>query len=200
MTLPLARAREVARRPLELSAGLLAVLPSCGAGSVDSRGCLSVHPGGGADVAAVYRVHPFFAVGVEGVLSGFAGDGAGPLSSAGGSARFGGLLGRVYFADAGRWEPHASLTLGVGSLSLSGAEGAAAGNTSGWGGRIGGGVDVWLGSHFRVGPVASFTHFVAWSEEQCQAEVCQRGRLAYGRLLGFATIGLRLTAGFGDAL
>ena len=69
---PLARARELSRRPFELSAAFMALLPSCGAGSIDDRGCLTVRAGGGIDATFLYRVSPFFAVGLEGVASGLA--------------------------------------------------------------------------------------------------------------------------------
>jgi hypothetical protein len=195
---PLGRPREVPRRPFEVGLALAAMLPSCGAGSVDSRGCSSVHPGGGLDAALTYRVVPTFALGAEGVVSGFGGERGGPLASAGGGARFFGVVGRLYFADSGRWDPHVSLTLGAGSLAL--ASGQERGDATGLGARVGGGVDVTLGSRLRVGPSASFTHFVAYREEQCQDGVCRSLPAAHGRLLGFATLGLRATVSWGDAM
>lgn len=189
---PLARARELPRRPFELTATLTALLPSCGSGSIDDRGCLTVHTGGGVDLALAYRVNPFFAVGLEGVVSGFAG---GQSSS----TRFGGVVGRLYFAESGAWDPYLALTLGAGKLSLTGDDDAR-GATSGLGGRVAGGIDYLFGSHVRVGPTASFAHWIAWSEQQCAGNVCRDQRLSYGRLLGFATLGLRVTASFGDNL
>lgn len=198
---PLPRPREQPRRPFELTAAFTALLPSCGAGSVDSRGCASVHPGAGADGALLYRVNPFFAVGLEALVSGFAGDDGGPLAARGGRARFAGVVGRLYFAEAGAWDPYATLTLGVGSLELStSGAGGERGTTTGLGGRVGGGIDYWLGARVRVGPSASFAHFVATGEQQCNGDVCRTQSLAYGRLLGFATLGLRMTASFGEVL
>ena len=198
--LPFARARELPRRPFELGASFSALLPSCGAGSIDSRGCSSVHPSGGVDLAFVYRVTPFFGVGLEGVVSGLRGDGGGPLSAAGGSVRFGGVLGRVYFADGGAWDPYLALTLGAGTLTLPDPQGDSRAATTGLGARVAGGVDYLLGSHLRLGPTAGFAHWLAWSEQDCARDVCRRQSLAYGRLLGFATLGLRLTGTFGESL
>jgi len=199
LPLPFARPREIPRRPLELTLSLAVFLPSCGSGSVDDRGCLTVTRGSGLDAALLYRVAPFFAVGVEGAVSGFATRGEGALSGAGGGARFFGVVGRVYFAEQGVWDPYLALTLGAGSLRLAGAGGTRV-STTGLGGRVAGGIDFALGSHFRLGPSASFAHWVAWSEEQCSASVCRDQPAAYGRLLGFATLGFRLTGSFGDVL
>jgi hypothetical protein len=196
---PLARPREHARRQLEVVIGAASFLPSCGSGSIDDRGCLTVTPGSGVDAALLYRVGPFFAVGAEGALSGFAAPTHGLLSGAGGGARFFGVVGRVYFADAGAWDPYVSLTLGAGTLVLR-APNAARESTSGVGGRVGGGIDYVASSHLRVGPTASFAHWVAWSEARCSGDACRDEPAAYGRLLGFATLGLRLTGTFGDVL
>lgn len=198
--LPLARPRQLPRRPLELSASLATFLPNCGSGSIDDRACLTVGPGAGLEGALLYRAVPFFAFGLEGAWSGFGGGGRGALSGAGGGARFLGAAGRVYFADEGRWDPYVALTLGFGALELAGTDQRARVSTSGFGGRVAGGVDVVLGSHLRIGPSVSFTRFIAWSEQQCQADVCGHGPALYGRVIGFATLGLHATASFGDVL
>ncbi len=198
---PLARARELSRRPFELSAAFMALLPSCGSGSIDDRGCLTVHASGGVDAAFLYRVSPFFAVGLEGVASGLGGADAGALSARGGSARFGGIVGRVYFADAGVWDPYAAFTIGAGTLTLpSNDDLPSRVATTGLGGRVAGGIDYLLGSHVRVGPTASFAHWIAWSEQQCSGRVCRDQSPRYGRLLGFATLGVRLTGSLGANL
>jgi len=196
---PLARPRELPRRPFEVSASLAAFLPSCGSGSIDDRGCLTVAPGSGIDATLLYRAGPFFAFGVEGAVSGFWARSHGALSGAGGGARFFGVVGRVYFAEQGLWDPYLALTLGTGTLALSSADGARV-STSGLGGRVAGGVDIVLGSHFRLGPSASFAHWVAWSEASCNAGVCRDQPALYGRVLGFATLGVRLTGSFGEVL
>lgn len=193
---PLARPRERPRRPLEVTLGGAAFLPSCSAGTFDDRGCITLRPGGGAEGALLYRVGPFFAAGMEGAWSGFGARGHGALSATGGGGRFVGIAGRVYFADSGPWDPYVSLSLGHGALRLT--EGGAA--TSGFGARVAGGVDFLVGSRLRLGPTLGFMHFIAWSEERCSGRVCRDERPSYGRLLGFATLGLRLTASFGDAL
>ncbi len=179
---------------------LASFLPSCGSGRVDDRGCLTVAPGSGVDADLLYRVGPFFAVGAEGVLSGFSAPAHGLLSGAGGGARFFGVVGRVYFADQGAWDPYAALTLGVGTLVLRGAVADARESTSGLGGRVAGGIDYVMSSNWRLGPTASFTHWVAWSEASCSGDVCRHEPAVYGRLLGFATLGFRLTGSFGDGL
>jgi hypothetical protein len=198
---PLARPRELSRRPFEFSAAFMALLPSCGAGSIDDRGCLTVRAGGGVDATFLYRASPFFAVGFEGVASGFGGTDAGALGDGGGRARFGGVVARLYFANSGAWDPYAALTLGAGTLTLPGSDDRQTrAATSGLGGRIAGGIDYLLGSHLRIGPTASFAHWLAWSEQQCAGGVCRDQRPRYGRLLGFATLGLRLTGSFGAKL
>ncbi|RYZ08168.1 MAG: hypothetical protein EOO73_08890 [Myxococcales bacterium] len=198
---PLARPPERPRRPLELSAALATFLPSCGSGSVDDRACLTVTPGSGVDAALLYRATPYFAFGAEAALSGFGARGHGLLSSAGGGARFLGVAGRVYFADSGAWDPYVALTLGFGSLLLEGrAPVGSSVSTTGLGVRVAGGVDYVLGSHLRLGPSVSFSRWLAWSEEQCQGAVCGPAPAVYGRVLGFATVGLRVTASFGEVL
>jgi hypothetical protein len=90
---------------------------------------------------------------------------------------------------------------GRGTLTLSDDERRELGaSTSGFGARIAGGVDYLFGSHVRLGPSASFAHWVAWSEERCGPTVCRDERAVYGRLLGFATLGLRVTASWGEVL
>jgi hypothetical protein len=189
---PLARARELPRRLFELSAALTALLPSCGSGHIDDRDCLSARSSGGVDAALSYRVSPFFSVGLEGLWGGV-------VNGAGNTARFGGVLGRLYFADAGAWDPYLAVTIGAGTLTLPGERDARA-TTSGLGGRVAGGIDYLFGSHARVGASASFAHFVSWREQRCAGGVCRDERLSYGRVLGFATLGVRLTASFGDKL
>jgi hypothetical protein len=121
------------------------------------------------------------------------------LSGAGGGARFFGVVGRVYFADEGVWDPYLALTLGAGTLQLEGGSDTRV-STTGFGARVAGGVDFALGSHLRLGPSASFAHWLAWSEERCSAGVCRDQPAVYGRLLGFATLGFRVTGSFGDVL
>jgi hypothetical protein len=199
--LPLPRGRELSRRPFELSTAFVALLPAPQLGSIDDRGCLTVRPGGGVEAAFLYRVSPFFAVGLEGVASGLGGAGAGALGDRGGRARFGGVVGRLYFADSGAWDPYAALTLGAGTLTLPASDDSPTRvTTSGMGGRVAGGIDYLMGSHFRVGIAASFAHWIAWSERQCAGNVCRDQSPRYGRLLGFATLGLRLTGSFGANL
>jgi hypothetical protein len=175
-------------------------LPSCGSGSLDDRACLTVGAGAGIDVAVMYRISPFFAVGAEGAVSGFGNAAHGVLSNAGGGGRFFGVVGRVYFADEGAWDPYVALTLGVGRLDLRAIAAEARESTSGFGGRAAGGIDYMFGSHLRVGPTASFTHWIAWSEAGCSGDICRSQPASYGRLLGFATFGIRVTASLGDVL
>jgi hypothetical protein len=146
----------------------------------------------------LYRANPYFALGGEVALSGFGGHGHGPFSRTGGDARFLGVLGRLYFADDGAWDPYLALTLGAGKLTLKGDE--TSGSTTGFGARVAGGVDYLFGSHFRIGPAASFAHWLSWSEERCGPAFCSNERPLYGRLLGFATLGLRFTASLGEVL
>jgi hypothetical protein len=188
--LPLARARELPRRSLELSAAFAALLPSCSAGSIDDRGCVTARPGAGVDLAALYRVSPFFGAGLEGVLGGLSGDSA--------RTRFVGVTGRLYFADSGVWDPYLALTIGAGELTLPNQGGDDA--TSGLGGRVAGGIDFLLGPHLRVGPSASFAHWLSWSEQRCETGSCRDVAASYGRLLGFATLGVRVTGSFGEVL
>jgi hypothetical protein len=111
------------------------------------------------------------------------------------------VTGRVYFADEGTWDPYVALTLGVGSLTLrEDASGDASISTRGFGGRIAGGVDYVVGSRVRLGPSVSFSRWLAWTEEECHASVCGPAPAIYGRILGFATLGVRVTASFGDVL
>jgi hypothetical protein len=195
---PLARAKEWRRRSIELTGALALFLPNCQAGSIDGRGCITVAPSSGAELSLLYRPGPYFAAGVEALASGFAARSAEVRSSAGGHARFFGVVGRVYFAENGRWDPYVGLTLGGGSLTLQTGDDAAA--TSGFGARVSAGLDVVLGSNLRLGPTAAFTHWLTSEEETCVRGVCQRERAAYGRLVGFATLGFRLTGAFGDVL
>jgi hypothetical protein len=201
LPLPLARPPELARRPLELGLALATFLPSCQAGSIDDSGCQSAGPGAGLDAALLYRVSPFFGVGAEAVGSGFGGHGHGALSHAGGSAAFVGIVGRVYFADAGAWDPYLALTLGGGWLSARGVQpGETREATNGLGARVALGIDFLLGSRLRFGPAVSFAHWLVWSEQRCDGSICSSESSSYGRLLGFATLGVRVTASFGDAL
>jgi hypothetical protein len=175
-------------------------LPGCGDGSIDGRGCSTTGLGSGLEAAVLYRVVPFFAVGGEALFAGFGGVGHGALSRAGGGARFFGVVGRAYFADTGPWDPYASLSIGYGLLELGGDESTPHGATRGWGGRVAGGIDYVFSSHWRFGPTLGFAHLLAWSEEQCRGGVCTDQPLPYGRLLGFTTLGVRLSGSFGDAL
>jgi hypothetical protein len=164
-------------------------LPSCGSGTIDDRDCRSARPGSGAELSVLYRAHPFFAVGGAAALGGFGGSGSGALSLGAPRAQFLGVTGRVYFADDGRWDPYLALTLGVGSLTLKSDSTHTDVATSGFGGRVAGGVDYLLGSHLRLGPTVSLAHWLTYREPA-----------SYGRLLGFATLELCLTASLGAVL
>ncbi len=177
-----------------------AFLPSCSPGTIDDRGCLTLKPGAGLDLAVVYRLTPFFGVGLEAALSGFAGEHAGAFSGAAGGARYGGVVARVYFADSGAWDPYAALALGVGKLHFEPGSGLEREATSGVAARISGGIDYALGAHLRFGPSASFAHWVSYREERCRGQVCRAEPAVYGRLLGFATLGVRVSGSFGAAL
>jgi hypothetical protein len=195
---PLARPRERARRPFELSVAAATFLPSCGSGSIDDRACLTLSAGSGVEVAVLYRVTPFFAWGADAALSGF-GNGHGMLASSGGGARFVGVTGRVYFADRGAWDPYVALTLGGGVLDLRRPE-AGKIATSGLGARVAGGVDYAFGAHVRLGPSASFARWFAYADTSCGDGVCRDETALYGHVLGFATLGVRVSGSFGDAL
>src|SRR5688500_6741406 len=58
---PLARPVERPRRPFEVGVALAAFLPSCSAGSIDDRGCLTVTPGAGLHATLLHRVGWYFA-------------------------------------------------------------------------------------------------------------------------------------------
>lgn len=198
---PLPRPRPWPRKPFEVTAALGAFLPSCGSGSIDDRACLTVKPGSGLDLSLLYRLTPFFALGAEAALGRFGAPGHGLASKAGGGARFYGVLGRVYFADSGAWDPYLGLTLGAGSIDLRGSESdGGAVSTNGFGGRVSGGIDYILGSRLRLGPSASFARWLAWQEQRCASEICQSEPARYGRVLGFASLGFRISASFGDVL
>jgi hypothetical protein len=198
--LPFARSPELRRRPYEVTLAPGLFLPGCGDGSIDARGCSTTGLGSGIEAAALYRAVPFFAVGGEALFAGFGGMGHGALSSVGGGVRFFGVVGRAYFADTGPWDPYASLSIGYGVLELGGDGESPRGSTSGWGGRVAGGIDYVFSSHWRFGPTLGFAHLLAWSEEQCQGDVCTEQALPYGRLVGFTTFGVRLSGSFGAAL
>jgi hypothetical protein len=200
LPVPLAFPIELPRRPVEMAAGFAASLPSCGAGSIDDRGCTTIGPGAGLQATLLYRVGWFFAAGAEAAISGFGGQGGEAFSCAAGDAGFVGVVGRVYFAERGDWDPHVALALGYSKLGIAGEGAESREGGAGLGGRVSGGIDYLLGSHLRLGPSLGFAHFVAWREERCAEGICRAERPRYGRLLGFATVGLQLTASFGDAL
>lgn len=188
---PLARAPEHPRRPFEVGLGLGIFLPSCGSGGIDDRGCRSVAPGSGLDLALLYRITPHFAAGGEAIVSQYRAPEQGLLSGGGGRTRFLGVAGRLYFAEQGPWDPYLALTLGVGTLALGAAEQSGA---TGFGGRIQAGLDYTLSRRLRLGPAGSLARW--WSSGSCASSFCD----PYARPLGFATLGLRLTASFGDPL
>lgn len=196
---PLARPPEERRRPFELSSALAAFLPNCGSGDLNDQACVTLAPGSGVEALALYRPNPFFAFGAEAALSGFRRSGQGALSASGGGVRFFGVAGRVYFADDGVWDPYVGLTLGVGTLELAGAERASS-STTGVGARVALGIDFRGSTRLRFGPSASFSHWFAWSERSCAAGICSGAAGESGKLFGFATLGVRVTAAFGDTL
>jgi hypothetical protein len=191
---PLARAPEYWRRPFELGLGLGIFLPSCGCGSIDARDCQTTAPGSGLDVALLYRVTPHFAAGAEGIVSRYRAPDSGPLSGGGGRTRFLGAALRLYFAEDGAWDPYLALTLGVGTLALGSS--LQQSSTTGFGGRVEAGIDYALSRRFRLGPAGSLARWWSPSSSACGDGFCD----PYGKPLGFATLGLRLTASFGDPL
>jgi hypothetical protein len=81
-----------------------------------------------------------------------------------------GALGRVYLLESGRLEPYLELWIGGGTqqthaLDLSGERLERA--STGLGGRVGGGVDFYLGDHFRLGPSIAMARFFTDKVQAC---------------------------------
>jgi hypothetical protein len=137
--LPLPRAPELARRPVELSPALTASLALCRAR--DARdACRALGPAFGGELSALYRPSPYFAFG-------------GSFGYARASATLRGreltrettslaLVGRVYLLEAGVVDPYLEGQVGWAAAPF---------------GRAGGGVDCFVGRGAKIGVLAGYS-------------------------------------------
>jgi hypothetical protein len=196
---------EYPRRPFELSAELLAGLPSCAVGSTDNQRCESAAVGPGFGATALYRPSPYFALG--GTLSAlnFAfrpAPGSG-LSQGSADGHFWGLLGRVYFFDHGRVEPYLELGVGSAALGTSAREldSEYREESAGLAFRVGGALEFYLGRQVRLGAAYDWTSFNARRVRRCgQASCVDLDDASYGHGSGFSGVSLRLSVLLGPGL
>ena len=196
---------EYPRRPFELTGELQIGLPNCALGSSYNERCESVTPGPGLGATALYRPSPYFAVGATISALNFGFRPAAGARFAGGNADgyFGGLLTRLYFFDHGIFEPF--LELGVGSAGVATnapeADGEYRENSAGLAFRVGGGIELYVSRHVRLGPAYDWTHFYPQHVRRCgQARCVDLDNAYYGHGTGFSSVSLRVSVLIGPGL
>lgn len=193
---------EYSRRPFELFAELALGLPSCADGNTDNQRCDGIAAGLGGGGALLWRPTPYFAFGgaINGLRFGFHPAPGSALSESGATGHFVGVLGRVYFFERGLLEPYLDLGIGSGSVETRSSEAGTAyeEGTSGIAFRTGGGLELYLGRHVRLGPAFTWTTFNAGHVRRCGGGRCvQLDENNYGHGTGFTSFAIRLSVVLG---
>ncbi len=137
--LPLTRAPELARRPVELAPAVTASLALCREPS-ERATCRALGPAFGGELAALYRPSPYFAFGGSFAYSQTTATRAGrevPLETTGLA-----MVGRVYLLEEGALDPYLEGQLGWATAPF---------------GRAGGGVDWFVGRSVKLGVLAGYS-------------------------------------------
>jgi hypothetical protein len=201
----LERAPDFSRRVVELGPDLGAALPSC-AGHVDENApCGALAPGLFLGLSALWRPGPYFAFGGGFHVADFGGKSDMTPERASGRFYEGSAVARVYMLESGRIEPYLELWLGAGSQRTAASplgQPRFEQRSFGVSGRVGGGVDFYLGEQLRLGPSFSALRTLATSSELCASgSRCRALELdRQGQLLGAYVLALRVTLSFGSRL
>jgi opacity protein-like surface antigen len=189
---------DYARRPFELTAELLLGLPDCTVGSSYNERSESIAAGPGFGATVLWRPSPFFAFGgtVSALSFGFRPSAGSALAQGSADGHFWGLLGRVYFFDRGLLEPY--LELGIGSAGVATrareADAAYQESSAGLAVRAGGGIELYLSRHLRLGPAYDWTRFDVQQMRRCgQGRCADLDHARYGHGVGFSSVSLRLS-------
>jgi hypothetical protein len=152
--LPLARAPELARRPVELVFELTTALEPCTRAA--HAECSALGPAFGGRLAPLYRPSPYFAFG--GALGYAQASGSLGRASLERSTLALGMTARVYLLEEGALDPYLETTFGWASerTRLGPSDRVAQGPC----GRAGGGVDLVVASGVRLGALASYTELM----------------------------------------
>ncbi|HEX6765174.1 MAG TPA: hypothetical protein VF103_06840 [Polyangiaceae bacterium] len=198
---PLLRAPEHARKPFALVPEVSLSLPLC-EGGPGAEPCAALGPAFGGSLTALYRIYPYFAFGAR--ASYFRSKGSVRDASAlGGEVFDGAAAGRVYFYEAGAFDPYLELDLGYASLDTSFADASgkryelsAFGPTA----RVSGGLDFVVAESFELGGSFAFSHLLLAKGHRCDTTQCDNGSAPYGAAVGALTLSLHATLTLGDAL
>ena len=199
---PLGDEPELARRPLELVAGLGVSRPACDGG--DRWVCQGPSLGSEIAVAGLFRATPYFAAGMSLTASGGLPGGGARRDGFSGNAWFLGATGRVYLFESGLGDPYLELSLGVASLGASLENDGVRQRERAFlvpSARVAAGYDFVLSSFVRVGPSLSWARYAVGSTDYCVAGRCEHRRADASALpLGATILGLRITYVSGEPL
>jgi hypothetical protein len=198
------RAPDFSRRLVELGLDGGAALPLCAGEPDDDGPCGVLGAGVIVGLSALYRPGPYFAFGGAFHFADFgAGEDVTPAGADGGFYEASAVA-RVYMLESGHIEPYLELWLGGGAQRSSArpsGEPHLDRRSFGVGGRVGGGVDFYLGEQWRLGPTFAALRSFATNGEQCRQGQCRALDLdQQSQLLGAYVLALRVTLGFGSRL
>jgi hypothetical protein len=156
-------------------------------------------------MSALWRPGPYFAFGGAFHFADFGGKADMAPERASGRLYEASAALRVYMIESGRLEPYLELWLGGGAQQTAAVplrEPRFEQRSFGLGGRVGGGIDFYLGEQVRLGPSFSALRTFAISSELCASgSRCRAIDLdRQGQLLGAYVLSLRVTLGFGSRL
>jgi hypothetical protein len=172
-----------------------AVFSHCGA----RAGCSALTAGSELGLSALYRATPFFAFGASTRIAMFD---VADAESTRGHSLFAGVAGRVYFFEAGLWDPY--LELALGGVSLAASHAARRGRlhdevSFAPAARAAFGIDFALNPWLRLGPALAVARYAPRRVERCVAAACAPIEPASSALPhGLTSFGLRLTFASGE--
>jgi hypothetical protein len=181
--------------------------PSGGVGTPFCRGsafglsrCSDSTAGATAGAGVLYRVSPYFAIGLDASLARFTSRTSAPGSEAYSHASWIGVLVRGYFLDRGMLDPYVETGFGQAAASSGYVDAGAAVRTESGAPSVmaGAGLDFWLAPYLRIGPAVSYR--IAWlsSVRGCYAATCTTyGVDERGTVGSYATFSVRATVALG---
>lgn len=201
----LERAPDFSRRAVELGPDVGLALPSCGGRVEGDAPCGALAPGLLLGVSALYRPGPYFAFGGGFQVADFHAKADSAPERASGRLYEASAVARVYMLESGRIEPYLELWLGGGSQRTAAVpvgKPRFEQRSFGVGGRVGGGVDFYLGEQLRLGPSFGVLRTFIAGSDHCEAGArCRSLDLErQGQLLGAYVLALRVTLGLGSRL
>jgi hypothetical protein len=188
---PAPEADEHPRRTWEFAPELGIGAPFCRGGGV---GCPGTGAGPSLALAALYRLSPYVALGLDAGFADFREDAA--VAGAHSRTHWVGFVVRGYFAEQGLVDPYVEIGFGRGAVESGAADVRASG--AGPSTMAGAGIDFWVLPFMRVGPALSYRWTWLSTLDVCEGGACGTASVSdWGAVGSYASLAVVATIGLG---